>query len=141
VKSLTVTNLEIPLFFSLHDASNSEINANLIDSTIYYPRYVYLELIDYKNKHHEHCYLFTSNFAFENKDIIARITIDYKQYPLGSVFPANLFNGFLLSATRKYKKGVHLRDFSVRMLNECGLPLCAYNNKISFCLQAECAGD
>jgi len=59
VKSLTVTNLEIPLFFSLHDASNSEINANLIDSTIYYPRYVYLELIDYKNKHHDHCYLFS----------------------------------------------------------------------------------
>jgi len=112
------------------------------------PRYVYLEVID------RHCYnnhekkegcrnehLFTSNLFSSriSKYVLGRITLDYKNYPTGSILPANLFNGFLISGVRKYHGSVHLRDLYFRVLNEVGDPIWFENENISFCLQVECS--
>ena len=133
VKSFSIVSVELPIAFAI-DVSN-ELCAC--------PRYVYLEVVE--NREHdctsESHHLFTSSIicSRNSKYIIARITLDYKNYPAGSILPANLFNGLLISGIRKYHKPAHLRDLYFRMLNEVGDPIFFENECISFCIQAECA--
>ena len=137
VKSFSITSVELPIAFVIDPSY--EFCAS--------PRYVYLEVID------RHCYnnhekkegcrsehLFTSNLFSSriSKYILGRITLDYKNYPTGSILPANLFNGFLISGLRKYHSTVRLRDLYFRVLNEIGDPIWFENENISFCLQVEC---
>ena len=85
------------------------------------------------------------NYAFESnilcskisKYIIARITMDYNTFPYGSVLPANLSNGMLISDTRRYKEKIRLEDFEIRILNEFGYPICFNGFEISFCIAVE----
>ena len=118
VKSFSITSVELPIAF-VTDASNEFHGAG--------PRYVYLEIIE--NREHS-CgskshHLFTSSIicSRNSKYIMARITLDYKNYPNGSILPANLYNGLLISGLRKYHNPVHLRDLYFRILNELGDPI------------------
>lgn len=76
------------------------------------PRYLYLELIECdhdKNEDNEH--LFSSSLlgSHISKHIIARIVTDYRTFPFGTILPANLFNGFLVSNTRLYSCPMKLK--------------------------------
>jgi hypothetical protein len=84
-------------------------------------------------------YVFESNALCSkmSKYIIARITMDYHTFPFGSVIPANLFNGFLLSDKRIYKEKIRLEDLEIRLLNEFGFPVCLNGFEISFCMIIE----
>jgi hypothetical protein len=104
------------------------------------PRYLFLELRERQRKDENR-----TNYAFESnvlcskisKHIIARITMDYQTFPFGSVIPANLLNGLLLSDKRIYKEKIKLEDLEIRILNELGFPICLNGFEISFCMVIE----
>ena len=130
VSSFSIASVELPIAFII-DPSNDLCGP---------PRYVYLEVIE--NREHS-CdnHFFTSSVICSriSKYIIARITLDYKNYPEGSVLPANLLNGLLITGIRKYHKPNHLCNLRFRLLNEIGAPICLKNERISFCAQVECS--
>ena len=105
------------------------------------PRYLYLEIRERERKKENKInYAFESNILCSkiSKYIIARITMDYNTFPYGSVLPANLSNGMLISDTRRYKEKIRLEDFEIRILNEFGYPICFNGFEISFCMAIEC---
>jgi len=104
------------------------------------PRYLFLEVRERERKKENKInYAFESNILCSkiSKYIIARITMDYNTFPYGSVLPANLFNGFLISDIRRYKEKIRLEDLEIRLLNEFGYPICFNGFEISFCMALE----
>jgi len=70
------------------------------------------------------------------KHAIARIAIDQRNFPYGSIITANTFNGLLISDTRIYETPVDLRKFYVRLVNEYGVPILLNDFEFSFCITA-----
>jgi hypothetical protein len=104
------------------------------------PRYLFLEILEReRNNENKINYAFESNMISSklSKYIIARITMEYNTFPYGSILPANLYNGFLISDTRRYKEKIKLEDLEVRIVNEFGLPICFNGFEISFCMLVE----
>ena len=134
IKSLSIVSVELPVSFTM-DASNE---------CILNPRYVYLEIIENENyNNRKNKYLFASSTFCSriSKYILARITLDYKNYPCGSILPANLSNGLLISGTRNYDKHLHIEGICFRLLNELGIPIICNDDNLSFCFQIECADE
>jgi hypothetical protein len=134
IKSISIASVELPVSFIV-DASN-ECIAN--------PRYVYLEIIGNENHNNrENNHLFASSIFCSRigKYILARITLDYQNYPCGSILPANISNGLLITGTRKYHKPIHMKGIYFRLLNELGIPIICKDDNISFCFQIECANE
>lgn len=129
---------------SSNEKKESEPEKDLMQTicNFYNPRYLYLEVLEYErhNRHNGNHHLFTSSLlgCHISKHIIARITLDYKNYPFGSTLPANFLNGFLISNTRFYKKKIKLEDLKIRLVNEFGIPICLNGFEISLCAQIEC---
>ena len=73
-----------------------------------------------------------------NKNILSRISLDSNNYGHGSVLPANLNNGYLVSDTRSYNGNVDLQKLNIQLLNEDGLPVILNGLDFSFCLKVEC---
>jgi len=121
--------------------TNADKEAVVTDCTILNPRYLYLEVeeID-KRKKHKNKHSFSSSLmgSQTSKYIIARITMDYKNFPYGSILNANLLNGYLISNTRHYRKKVEIKELQFRLLNEFGFPVFLNGFDISFCIQVEC---
>jgi len=71
-----------------------------------------------------------------NKDILARVPVDYAHFPFGSVIPATHTNGYLLSDERKYSPGkVALQNLQIQLLNEFGNPVSLNGHDFSFVLE------
>jgi len=116
------------------DISNNNDMSDLLNA-----RYLYLEIIEYDHNKHNN-YLFSSSAlgCQISKYIIARIVLDYKTFPNGSVLPANLLNGLLITTIRTYKKPICLENMKIRILNELGMPVFLEGLDFSFCIQLEC---
>ena len=67
--------------------------------------------------------------------------MEYNAFPYGSILPANIYNGFLISDTRHYKEKIKLEDLEIRILNEFLYPICFNGFEISFCMAVECESD
>lgn len=73
-----------------------------------------------------------------NKDILARLSLDYYHYPFGSIVVANHTNGFLLSDERTYSPGkVALQNLQIQLLNEFGNPVALHGHDFSFALEVK----
>jgi len=73
-----------------------------------------------------------------NKDVLARLSLDYYHYPFGSVIVANHTNGFLLSDERTYSPGkVALQNLQIQLLNEFGNPVALHGHDFSFALEVK----
>jgi len=143
VKSLTVVSAEIPIafYFQPDDKAEKPEEEQCLNIPVNSPRYAYVELFEYSRHHaHDNDYLFTSSILLEplNKYIISRVVMDYKNYPAGSLLPANLSNGLLLSGARQYKRPIKISNLNIRLLNEVGLPIWLKYDAISLCIQVEC---
>lgn len=101
------------------------------------PRYVYLEIKEHNHDEHRNHYGFVSSYVCSHilKHAIARIVIDTKMYPYGSIVMANLFNGMLISDIRKYHHPVHLHKLHIRLVDEYGYPIDLNGSEISLCAQ------
>jgi hypothetical protein len=82
---------------------------------------------------------FISPFATSilNKNILAKISLDEKVYPFGTVLPANYSNGHLQSDKRTYAGKINLQRLKVQLVNEYGTPINLNGSDFSFCLEIE----
>ena len=100
------------------------------------PRYLYLA-IDEFNKGVQNSVITPVSNAFLNKNVIARISLNPTMYGYGSVLPANLMNGLLVSDVRSYNGTANLQRFNIQLLNENGMPVDLNGQDFSFCLEIQ----
>ena len=99
------------------------------------PNYLYLAVDEFNKSSNQNSFsspLFSSMF---NKNILARIVIDHKNYTFGDVLVASIDNGYLLSYTRNYTGKIDLQKLNIQLLNETGIPMNLNSLDFSFCLE------
>jgi len=104
------------------------------------PRYLFLEIRELdgiKCSRNTNSFISSILCSRVSKYIIARITMEYNTFPYGSTLTANIFNGLLISDTRRYHENIRLEDLEIRLLNEFGYPVCLNGHEISFCMVVE----
>ena len=99
-------------------------------------KYLYLA-IDEFSKGNQNSFMSPLHSSLINKNILSRISLDSNNYGHGSVLPANLNNGYLVSDTRSYNGNVDLQKLNIQLLNEDGLPVILNGLDFSFCLKVE----
>jgi hypothetical protein len=100
------------------------------------PRYLYLA-IDEFNKGNQHSFVSPLYNSLINKNIIARITMDAASHGYGTVLPANLTNGLLVSDLRNYTGKIDLLKMNLQLLDENGNNIALNGLDFSFCLAIE----
>jgi len=99
-------------------------------------RYLYLVVDEFQNGK-ENTFNSLVSSSMLKKNILARVTPSYVNYPYGSVLPANMANGYLRSDTRTYKGKVDIQRLNVQLVNEIGKVICLNGGYIMFCLELE----
>ena len=84
------------------------------------PRYLYLVVDEYGGSGKQNSFICPLPKSLINKQILARITMDYIHYPFGSVLPANENGYSLLSDIRRYNGKKDLQKLNVELVNEYG---------------------
>jgi len=84
------------------------------------PRYLYLVVDEYGGSGKQNSFICPLPKSLINKQILARITMDYTTYPFGSILTANTVNGYLLSDSRSYTGKKDLQKLNVELVNEYG---------------------
>lgn len=84
------------------------------------PRYLYLVVDEYGGSGKQNSFICPLPKSLINKQILARITMDYKNFPFGYVLTANTGIGYLLSDTRCYTGKKDLQKLGVELVNEYG---------------------
>jgi hypothetical protein len=100
------------------------------------PKYLYLAIDEY-NKGNQHSFVSPLYNSLINKNIIARITMDTASHGFGTVLPANLTNGLLVSDLRSYTGKIDLLKMNVQLLDENGNNVALNGLDFSFCLAVE----
>jgi len=100
------------------------------------PRYLYLA-IDEFNKGNQYSFISPLYTSFINKNIIARITMDTANHGFGTILPANLTNGLLVSDVRSYTGKIDLLKMNIQLLDENGTNMALNGLDFSFCLEVE----
>ena len=110
-----------------------------LSSTAFYdingPRYLYLIIDEFKNSN-PHSFITTLRKS-ELKNVLARITLDYRQYPYGSISHTNTEYGTLLSDKRVFPDPINIQRMNVQLVNERGIPMNLNGLDFSFCLELE----
>lgn len=101
------------------------------------PRYLYLSIDVCHNEHKKHSFDSSLFFDHVDKHIIARITLENRGFPYGSLLPANLFNGLLVSDTRNYREPIKIKKLKIKLLNEYGYVMNLNGFDVSFLLILE----
>lgn len=100
------------------------------------PRYLYLVVDEYSGNT-SNTFVSPLPSSLLNKNILAKISMDYQVYPVGSVLPANYSNGHLKSDKRTYSGIVNLRKLQIQLVNEYGVVMDLNGMDFSFCLEIE----
>jgi len=100
------------------------------------PRYLYLA-IDEFNKGNQHSFVSPLYNSLINKNIIARITMDTATHGFGTILPANLTNGLLVSDLRSYTGKIDLLKINVQLLDENGNNMALNGLDFSFSLAVQ----
>jgi len=100
------------------------------------PRYLYLAIDEY-NKGNQHSFVSPLYNSLINKNIIARITMNTATHGFGTILPANLKNGLLVSDLRNYTGKIDLLKMNVQLLDENGNNVALNGLDFSFSLAVE----
>ena len=76
--------------------------------------------------------------GYISKNVLARITLNPTIYPFGTILPANIFNGFLLSDQRYYSGKTDIQKLQIQLVDEWGVIVDLNQLDFSFCLEIEC---
>ena len=118
-----------------YDVTTSPVSSEEF-SSIKGSKYLYLA-IDEFSKGNQNSFMSPLHSSLINKNILSRISLDSNNYGHGSILPANLNNGYLVSDTRSYNGNVDLQKLNIQLLNEDGLPVILNGLDFSFCLKVE----
>ena len=99
------------------------------------PRYLFLVLDEFVNGNPSSFVSSVSN-SFISKNIIARISLDNKVYPYGSILPA-LTTQYILSDRRNYTGKINLQRFHIQLLTDNGLSVDLNGLDYSFLMEVE----
>jgi len=105
---------------------------NIIDLTG--PRYLYLVVDEFTNSN-TNSFISPLPTSIINKNILAKITMDYAHYSFGQVITANPWNGLLIPDIRFYNGKVNLQKLKIQLVNEYGTPVNLNGLDFSFCLE------
>lgn len=97
-------------------------------------RYLYLAIDEFNNNQNSFVSPIASNLI--NKNIIAKIPLNYAMFPYGSTLALNTYTG-LVSDKRSYNGKVDLQKIYIQLLNEWGNPVDLNGLDYSFCLEVE----
>lgn len=100
------------------------------------PKYIYLAVDEFSNGN-QSSFISPMPMSIVNKNILARITLDNGHYGMGSVLPANQYNGLLLSDRRSYNGKVNLQKLKLQLVSEYGHSINLNGLDFSFCLEIE----
>jgi hypothetical protein len=100
------------------------------------PKYVYLAVDEFSNGNPS-SFISPMPMSIINKNILARVTLDPSHYGMGTVLPANQYNGFLLSDRRSYNGKVNLQKLKLHLVNEYGHAVNLNGLDFSFSLEIE----
>jgi len=114
--------------------SSSTVSESFID--LNGPRYLYLALDEY-NKGNQYSFVSPLYTSIINKNIIARISMDTATHGYGTILPANLTNGLLVSDSRSYTGKIDLLKLNLQLLDENGNNVNLNGLDFSFCLAVE----
>jgi len=98
------------------------------------PRYLYLVIDDY-SQGNPNSFVAPNSNSLLNYNIIAKISMNSEYTKFGTIYTANLTNGFLLSDKRIYSGKVDLQRMKIQLVNETGLPLNLNGLDFSFALE------
>jgi hypothetical protein len=115
-------------------SGTAQLSEGLLDLTI--PRYLYLVVDEFTNSN-TNSFISPLPSSVINRNILAKITIDYKHYPFGTILTANPTNGLLISDKRRYNGKVNIQKLKIQLVNEYGLPIHLNGSDFSFCLEIE----
>ena len=101
------------------------------------PRYLYLVVDEFTSSGNQTSFVSPLSNSLINKNILARITVSKQDYPFGSIIPANLSNGLLMSDIRSYTGKVDIQKLNVQLVNEFGNVIDLNGDDFSFCLKIE----
>jgi len=116
-------------------AGSTLLSESVIDLTG--PRYLYLILDEFTNSNTQ-SFISPLPTSIINKNILAKITIDYAHYSFGQIITANPTNGLLITDNRSYNGKVNLQKLKIQLVNEYGNPINLNGLDFSFCLEIEC---
>ena len=94
--------------------SNLAVNLNTI-------RYLYLAVDEFSNNVSDH-FIIPMNSHIMNKKIIAKILLNNKIFPYGTIIYETEYTN-LVSSTRKYKGQTDVQKLNIDLVNEWGLPI------------------
>jgi hypothetical protein len=100
------------------------------------PRYLYLAIDEY-NKGNQYSFISPLYTSLINKNIIARISMNGATYGYGTILPANLTNGLLVSDLRSYTGKIDLLKMNLQLLDENGNNINLNGLDFSLCLVVE----
>lgn len=101
------------------------------------PRYLYLVVDEFTSSGNQSSFVCPLPNSLINKNILARISVSKQDYPFGSIMPANLSNGLLMTDVRSYTGKVDIQKLNVQLVNEFGNVIDLNNDDFSFCLKIE----
>lgn len=116
------------------DAGQTYSSESVLDLNT--PRYLYLAVDEFTSGT-QASFISPLTNSIVNKNILAKISLDYDRYKYGYVIPANEYNGLLRSETRSYNGKVDLQKLRVQLLNEYGNAIHLNGLDFSFCLKIE----
>lgn len=100
------------------------------------PRYLYLVLDEF-SRGNQSSFISPLPSSLINKNILARISIDYKKFDFGDIVVGNQFNGVLLTDSRSYTGKTDLQKLNVQIVNEWGIPVNLNGLDFSFTIVVE----
>ena len=99
--------------------------------------YLYLALEEYNKSSVQNSFSSPLFSSMVNKNILARVVIDHKNFTFGDVLVASAANGLLLTDVRNYTGKIDLQKLNVQLLNEKGIAMDLNGLDFSFCLEVQ----
>lgn len=99
-------------------------------------RYFYLAINEY-SKANPNSFISSLPNSSINKNIIAKICLDFNFFPLNTILNANKSNGLLMSDIRSYTGKTDIQKLNIQLLDDIGRPVNLYGSDFSFGLKIE----
>lgn len=103
---------------------------------IHQTKYLYL-VLDELSKGNQQSFIAPMYQSLVRKNIIAKIVLNRTAYPFGSILPANVFNGYLMSDRREYNGKTDLQKLLVQLVDDAGRIVDLNGVDFSFTLEIE----